>query len=54
MNKERKEYEAPALIDFGTVDEVTQGTLKVNTADFPIGAKIVDPVAPPPASAPVR
>ena len=37
-SSERQTYETPALIDYGTVDEVTKGTLAVNKGDFPIGA----------------
>jgi hypothetical protein len=53
MNKERKEYEAPALVDYGTVDEVTKGTLAINTGDFPLGPKVVQPI-PNPGSAGIR
>jgi hypothetical protein len=54
MSTERKDYEAPALVDYGTVDEVTKGTLAVNTADFPLGRQLVTPVPGGSGSAPVR
>jgi len=35
---QRAEYEAPTITDFGAIEEITQGNLKVNIQDFPLGA----------------
>lgn len=40
----RAEYEAPAITDFGQIEEMTQGNLKVNIQDFPLGNVHVLPV----------
>jgi hypothetical protein len=54
MATERKHYEAPSVVDYGTVDEVTQGTIAINTGDFPLGPKVVQPIPNEQTSAPVR
>lgn len=38
-----RNYEAPAVRDFGTVEDVTLGEVKINVQDFPIGTPIVTP-----------
>ncbi len=39
-----KHYEAPAVQDFGTVESITLGELRVSSADFPLGTPILSPV----------
>lgn len=38
-----KDYEAPAVRDFGTVEDVTLGEIHVNVTDVPIGTPVVTP-----------
>lgn len=40
---EKKGYEAPVVVDYGEIEEVTKGLLAVSTADSPLGAREVDP-----------
>jgi hypothetical protein len=35
---ERRQYEAPIVTDFGSVEELTQGQINIAIDDFPIGA----------------
>lgn len=39
----RATYEAPEITDFGSIEEITQGALKVNLDDFPVGARLISP-----------
>lgn len=40
----RAEYEAPAITDFGPIEEITQGNLKINIQDFPLGNVAILPI----------
>jgi len=53
-DQDRARYEAPAITDFGSVEELTQGVLQINIQDFPVGSTprtvslpIVGPVTAP-------
>jgi hypothetical protein len=39
----KKPYEAPVIVDFGALEDITQGALAVNLDDFPVGAKVICP-----------
>lgn len=41
--KTRKPYESPLLTDFGTIEDITKGSVAINLDDFPIGARIINP-----------
>lgn len=53
--KSRAPYEAPAVTDFGSIEEITRGQLAVNLDDFPVGARLIAPsgAIPPPAPPPI-
>ena len=53
-NTERREYEVPALIDYGTVEEVTKGALPFGNTDLPIGSKTITPTTAPTNSSAIR
>ena len=40
----RAEYEAPTITDFGPIEEITQGNLRVNVQDFPLGNVDILPI----------
>jgi hypothetical protein len=46
---ERAPYEAPELVEYGRVEDLTLGAMKINLDDFPVGAKIIHNSGPVPS-----
>lgn len=41
---EKQAYEAPTLVDYGEIDDVTKGPLAINLDDGVLGAKVIEAV----------
>ena len=44
MSEKLETYEAPVVVDYGEIEDVTKGLLALSAEDSPLGARPLDPV----------